>query len=344
MANYESDTPKIVVLGGGTGLSTIARGLKPEQPRVIVGMADNGKHTKEMRQLGIFATGDIRKNLIALADHDLLKLVFGFRYRTNSEDRHNEMSVGNIILGALQGINEDDKQKAINDAHELLRVSGRVIPASLEEHDIAIEEDGQVVYGEEETECYISKTKNPKVYLDPEVDAHPEAVEAIGRAGVIVFAPGSKVGSRMAPLLPRGMSDAIAASSAKKVFISNLVSANGQVEDVVDEVESISRTLGEDPFDYVLYNTLLPSKEVRERYYQDGMYPLTYSEKRLREIRATVIGDNFLVETTDVEGLGWHSDQPVLRHDFERVHALVMMFYYSHVLTGRVIEVKPTPT
>jgi uncharacterized cofD-like protein len=249
--------PKVVAIGGGTGLACVLTGLKEYSRDItaIVSMADDGGSSGKLRQeLGINPPGDVRKCLIALADEEpLMSELLDFRFPENELGGH---SFGNLFLTALTRIRTDFGE-AVREANRILSVRGQVLPSTLERVLlVATHEDDTKTTGQ----ALISKTQKRVKRLELRPDPEPIATDiakAIDEAELIVIGPGSLYTSVIPNLLIRGMSEALAESKAKKVFICNIMTYEGETRgyDLPDFLKAIDEhTFPHRVYDYVLVN------------------------------------------------------------------------------------------
>lgn len=215
--------PRIVCLGGGTGLSVVLRGLKLAgvHPTAIVTLTDDGGSSGRLRRdLGMPPPGDVRNCLVALADDEsVLAEVFQHRFDRGDLEGH---SVGNLVLAALTEV-AGSFEAAVALSSHVLAIAGSVLPATREKAVLVAEmEDGRVVAGE--TAVASERRAVRRLRLQPEApEAHPEALEAIERADLIVLGPGSLFTSTIPPLLVPGLAEAVRASRARRVYVANLL-------------------------------------------------------------------------------------------------------------------------
>ncbi len=249
--------PKVVAIGGGTGLACVLTGLKEHSRDItaIVSMADDGGSSGKLRQeLGINPPGDIRKCLIALADEEpLMSELLEFRFPENELGGHN---FGNLFLTALARI-RGDFGEGIREANRILSVRGQVLPSTLDRVLlVATHEDDTKTTGQ----ALISKTQKRIKKLELRPDPEPVATDiarAIEEAELIVIGPGSLYTSVIPNLLIRGMSEALARSKAKKVFICNIMTYEGETRgyNLPDFLKAIDdHTYPHRVYDYVLVN------------------------------------------------------------------------------------------
>ncbi|HYF52503.1 MAG TPA: gluconeogenesis factor YvcK family protein [Planctomycetota bacterium] len=252
-----SQGPKVVAIGGGTGLSCVLTGLKEHSRDItaIVSMADDGGSSGKLRhELGINPPGDVRKCLIALADEEpLMSELLEFRFPEHELGGHN---FGNLFLTALARI-RGDFGEGVREANRILSVRGQVLPATLDRVLlVATHEDDTKTTGQ----ALISKTqkriKRLELRPDPEPVA-PDIIRAIEEADLIVIGPGSLYTSVIPNLLIRGMSEALARSEARKVFVCNIMTYEGETRgyDLPDFLKAIDEhTYPHRVYDYVLVN------------------------------------------------------------------------------------------
>lgn len=260
--------PRVVAIGGGTGLSSLLRGLKKHTTRItaIVTVADDGGSSGKLRQeLGVLPPGDFRNCLAALADdEDLLTQLFQYRFGQNVVNGH---SFGNLFITALSGIT-GDFERALVESSRVLAVRGRIIPSTLENVTLCADLRGEGTQltasppGAErvvEGESQIPKSGLPieRVFLRPgRVRAYPGAVQTILAADLIIIGPGSLYTSVLPNLLVEDITQAIHASRAVKVYVCNVAVQPGETDgyDAAAHVAALERHIGPGLFDYVLAN------------------------------------------------------------------------------------------
>jgi len=254
---------RIVAIGGGTGLSSLLRGLKEYTTNLtaIVTVADDGGSSGRLRhELGVLPPGDIRNCLVALADSESMMTDL-FEYRFNEGDGLTGHSFGNLFLAAMSGI-AGDFDSAIKESSRVLNIKGRVLPSTLA--NVALEatlEDGTVVLGESN----ISKSKSPirSIRLVPEsCEPLDEAIEAILAADAIVLGPGSLYTSVMPNLLVPGIAEAVERSMALKVYVCNIMTQPGETDGLsaADHARALLNGTGKMLFDHVLVNIEQPQR------------------------------------------------------------------------------------
>jgi uncharacterized cofD-like protein len=307
--------PKIVVVGGGTGLSTLLRGIKEYTSNIgaIVTVADTGGSSGRLRQdFGILPPGDIRNCLVALADSEplLQKL---FQYRFGSQSALGGHSFGNLFITALSEVTKDFGQ-AIKESSKVLAIRGQVIPVTLENVNLEARlVDGIVIVGQDQ----IAHSPKPieEVYLKPK-DSRPtpEALEAISSADAILVGPGSLYTSIIPNLLVEGIVDQITKSKAMKVYICNVMTQPGETDNysASDHIVAIIKHIGRNLFDYVLVNTEVPIPALTHRYAKEDAFPVKVDEDRINQLGLKVIKEELL------------GKKDYLRHDPGKIALAIM--------------------
>lgn len=270
--------PRIVVMGGGTGLSVMLRGLKekPLDITAIVTVADDGGSSGILRsELQMPPPGDIRNVLTALADVEpLLYDMLNYRFTTGSGLAGH--SLGNLILAAMTDIS-GDFVTAVRELSRVFAVRGRVLPAA--QHAVILHaemEDGTIVTGESKIPEAGGKIK--RIFLEPEeVEPLPEAVEAILEADAILIGPGSLYTSIIPNLLVPKLAEAILANNeAIKIFVCNVMTQPGETDGyaVSDHLEAVYEHVGHHLFDYVIVNDGEIPEQVQDFYAEKGAKPV----------------------------------------------------------------------
>lgn len=263
--------PKIVALGGGTGLSTLLRGLKEYSDNItaIVSVADDGGSSGKLREAtGMLPPGDIRQCLVALSEEEGVTGQL-FQYRFSDQYGLGEHSFGNLFIAAMSDIAGSFEQGVV-ESSRVLAVRGRVIPSTLKQVTLAADlrvENGQNGHGWQrvlgESAIPAARHEIVRVFLEPEsVPAYPEAVKAILQADLIIVGPGSLFTSVLPNLLVPGIGAAIRASQARKVYVCNVATQPGETThfDVNAHVKALQRHVG-DLFTVVLANNhIIPSR------------------------------------------------------------------------------------
>ena len=251
--------PRIVVLGGGTGLSTLLRGLKEHTSNItaVVTVADDGGSSGRLREeLGIPAVGDIRNCIAALADAEpVMAKLLQYRFPGDESGSLGGHTIGNLLLAAMSSVQGDDFEEAVRQMNRVLAVRGQVVPATgrpVTLHARLL--DGREVVGQSEiARC----TAIDRVWLTPEgVAASEDAARAIAEAELIVIGPGSLYTSIMPSLLLPEIVDAVRASAAIRLYVCNVATQLGETQefDLADHVAALERHTSPGMIDVVLAN------------------------------------------------------------------------------------------
>lgn len=282
---------RVVAIGGGTGLSTLLRGLKKFDVDIsaIVAVTDEGGSSGILRrELKVPPPGDVRNNFIALSENEeLLEKIFNFRFKDGSLKGH---AVGNIILAALTMIT-GSLSMAIESLSELLAIRGKIFPVSNELVRLVAEmDDGSKIIGE--TNITSSGKRIKRVSLDRDVEAFPEAIMAIKEADVVILGPGSLYTSVIANLLVKGVKEALKESKADIIYVANLMTQPGETSGMKlsDHLEEIEKYL-ERKVDLIVANSGRPPKDVLKRYELEGYKMLQLD---LENIDREIIVGHFL--------------------------------------------------
>jgi uncharacterized cofD-like protein len=281
--------PRIVAIGGGTGLPNVLRGLRPllygsndregTPPRdrlvAVVATSDDGGSSGRLRaQFNVVPPGDIRNCLAALSDNHAL-IADIFQYRFGSGDGLNGHAIGNLVLTALADVT-NDFARAVEIAARVVGARGTVLPATSEMVTLVAEfEDGRVVSGE--TAIASGGGRIRRVSLLPErPQCVPDTCEAILRADVVVAGPGSLYTSILPPLLVPDLRRALYQTQATRILVANLMTEPGETDDytALDQVLAIERHLEAQLFDCVVYNTSPIPEPLAAAYRERGAKPV----------------------------------------------------------------------
>jgi len=292
----------IVCIGGGTGLSSLLRGIKlytyTEQPgheiinmekltAIVTVSDDGGSSGKLIDEFGVLPPGDIRNCLVALSEEDEMMAKL-FEYRFQSNGGLSGHSVGNLLLIALTQLNNGSFPKAIEEASRVLAVQGSILPATLDCTTLCAElKDGEIVKGESQIPERTNREPIKRVFLIPrennhipiakpvcdfKCSAHDEAVKAIEETDVIIIGPGSLYTSIMPNLVVKEIRDALATSDAMKIYVCNVMSEPGETDgySVSDHVQAILNHANLN-LDYVLVNKGIAPQEIIQQYVKEGL-------------------------------------------------------------------------
>ncbi len=301
--------PKVVAIGGGTGLSVILRGLKKYTKALtaIVTVGDDGGGSGLLRQdLGMLPPGDIRSCILALADDEnVMQELFNYRF---PQGRMQGQSFGNLFLAAMSGISHDFFD-AVRRTSDVLQIKGEVLPVTLAQMTLMARlENGLIIEGESAIPKAVLKHDSPicQLFLKPgHIQALCETVAAINQADLIILAPGSLYTSVIPNLLVDGVARALFDSRAKRFYVGNIMTQPGETcgFSQEDHIRAITSHLDEQegrPFDYVLAN--------------NGRLPVSIEEKYLKCDAATV-----KLEDTPLAGYTYiHDDFVTMENGYVR--------------------------
>ena len=236
--------PRIVAIGGGTGLSVLLRGLKEYTDNItaIVTVGDDGGSSGRLREeLGVLPPGDFRNCLVAMSDAESLVGEL-FQYRFDEGDCLKGHSFGNLFIAAMTGVTQSF-DRALVESSRVLAVHGRIVPATMANLRLSVKlKSGQVIHGE--SKVVEAQGGIERLMIDPpEAEAHPMAIEALKEAQLIVVGPGSLYTSILPNLMVKGITEAIRSSSATKVYVSNIATQEGETEgySVIDHHDALTR-------------------------------------------------------------------------------------------------------
>ncbi|EAX46509.1 protein of unknown function UPF0052 and CofD [Thermosinus carboxydivorans Nor1] len=292
--------PAIVVIGGGTGLSVLLRGIKSVTSNVtaIVTVADDGGSSGRIREdLGIIPPGDLRNCLVALADTEpLMEKLFQHRFGGAGDLAGH--SFGNLFLAAMTEV-LGDVELALKESSKVLKVRGQVLPASTTTIRLVAEmTDGTLVEGE--SQIPLAKKTIKRISIRPH-DAQPveAALEAIRDADVCILGPGSLYTSVMPNLLVQGIADALRQSEAVKIYICNVMTQPGETDGYTASrhVQAIFDHVGPGVIDYVVVNVQEVAESLQNTYARQGAYPVLADIEAIEAMGVKVIGANLISET-----------------------------------------------
>ena len=295
MKNERLHDLRIAVIGGGTGLSTMLRGLKKVSDSItaIVTVADDGGGSGMLRaDLGMPPPGDVRNCIQALANTEpIMEKLLAYRF---TEGSLKGQSFGNLFLAALNGMSATFDE-AVRRMSDVLAITGRVLPVTNENVYLAAEfTDGSEVVGESHIADFKKGTDKRirRVRLLPERPAAlPEALEAIKNAEMIVLGPGSLYTSIMPNLVTEGVAEAIAGSDAFRIYVLNVMTQDGETEGytAADHISALFSHTGCRLFDWCLANSRRIPEEVLERYSAEGAEPVRVDDEAVRALGVTVL-------------------------------------------------------
>ena len=322
--------PKVVAIGGGTGLSTMLRGLKSHTKNLtaIVTVADDGGGSGMLRQdLGMPPPGDIRHCMEALANAEpVMQQLLTYRFPEGSGNLTGQ-SFGNLILAALNGISGSFDQ-AVSKMSQVLAITGRVLPVT--NADVVLEatfENGTKIQGESKI-CDFKKAQDCRIqsiHLLPEHPAAlPEAIQAIQGADLILLGPGSLYTSVIPNLLVDGIADAVCASQCLKIYICNIMTQDGETEGMTasDHVKALLDHSGPGLIDICLCNSAPVRPGLVDRYREEDAVPIVVDKEAIEALGVELITRPLASETLNYA-----------RHSFARLSAAVMEIYQDRANT-----------
>ncbi|MEI7576177.1 MAG: uridine diphosphate-N-acetylglucosamine-binding protein YvcK [Armatimonadota bacterium] len=308
--------PRIVALGGGTGLSTLLRGWKQHSSNItaVVTVTDDGGSSGRLIQdKGMIPPGDIRNCLVALADAEKAMTDL-FQHRFKDSGSLSGHAMGNLLIAALVDQAQGDFERAINIASEVLAIRGQVMPSTLDHVGLKAMLEGDLeIRGE--TEIVAAGRRIKELRLSPDnVQPFLPSLEAIADADLICVGPGSVYTSVIPNLLIPGVASAMRESRAIKVYICNVMTQPGESDSfsASEHVGAILAQVKEKVFDYVVVNTGVPSQDALEKYRTVGQNLVDPDIDRIRAMGLRVISGNFM------------SESDVVRHDPVKVVSRLM--------------------
>lgn len=317
---YLSQGQRIVVIGGGTGLSTMLRGLKQYSSNLVAVVTvtdDGGSSGRLQREMGMLPPGDIRNCLVALADAEpLMTELFQYRFEETVQgfDGH---SFGNLLIAAMTRITGDFEQ-AVKETSNILAIRGRVLPSTLDEVQIQAElADGTLALGE--TNIVKAPQAIKHIMLQPSnVQPLEETLRSIELADCIVMGPGSVFTSVVPNLLVHGIPEAIRASDAAKIYVCNVMTQPGETDGftAADHVNAVVKHTEQKVFQYVLVNQERPSEQLLEKYGRQGQFFVEPDASRIREMGYRPITGDFISQTD------------VVRHDPDKLAEAILKIIY----------------
>ena len=306
--------PRIVAVGGGTGLSMLLSGAKniTNNLTAIVSVGDDGGSSGRLREeMGILPPGDIRHCITALADdEDLVNKLFKYRF-TNGEGLEGH-SFGNLFLTALYDIT-GDMVSAVRASSRVLSIRGRVLPATLDDMKLVAEmEDGRIIHGESTIPEAHGKIK--RLFTEPaNCKALPDVIQAIRDAELIILGPGSLYTSVIPNLLVKEISEEIIKSKAKKIYVCNIMTQPGETDNytVSEHLKALIQHAGSNKIvDAVLVNDYLPDN-LAGKYQEAGSYPVKLDVPEVKKLGIKIFAKKLIQDSR--EGLVRHSSTRVAR-------------------------------
>lgn len=312
---------KIVVIGGGAGLATVLKGLKDYSNHItaIVNTASGGNSEDVMtKEFGILPPNDIRQSLVALSSsEEKMQELMRYRFKTGTLKGQN---FANLLLIAMNDICDHNFAQAIQDTSEVLSVTGKVLPVTLDKVNIgAILKDGTRVVGEDNITDKVLERQSPieKIFLQPSsCEPAPGVIKSIKEADMIVIGPGSLYTGIIPNMLLKEVADTIKRSQALKIFVSNIMTEPGQTDhyNVSDLVNAIHEHIGKGVMDYCLVNESDIMPEYIRRYNEEGADLLELDKTAMKATGVQVVISD--LAATDEKGY--------IRHDARKLGKAIM--------------------
>jgi uncharacterized cofD-like protein len=311
--------PKITVIGGGTGLSTMLRGLKYYTSNItaVVTVADDGGGSGDLREdLGILPPGDIRNCILALADTEpIMEELLQYRFK---DGRLKNQSFGNLFLAAMDGISSNFED-AVSNMSSVLAVTGKVVPVTLENMVLKAKlKNGSIIEGESNIPSEAIKQDSPidHVFIEPaNAKAVQEAIKAIKEADAIILGPGSLYTSIIPNLLIKDIKEAVNAADGIKIYVSNIMTQPGESDKftVSDHLKALFKHSADGIADYVIVNTGKVEDRLKNIYLEEKSELVEIDVEQLDKMNINVIEADVIKVKKDL-----------IRHDPEKLAAVLV--------------------
>lgn len=326
----EIEGVKVVVIGGGTGSFMLLSGLKEYVRNItaLVNMADDGGSTGVLRdELGVLPAGDVRQCLVALSNTPRVRDLFNYRFSDGTFSGH---AFGNLFMAALEKMT-GNFHEAVDLASEILNITGKVVPMTLDNISLCLDDGETETKGEFEIAHRKFANKQPKLWLEPKAKLNLDAKKALEKADIVVVAPGNLYGSLAPALLVEGVGELLATIKAKVVYVSNLVTKPGQTDGfgVTDFANELERIAGTKFLDTVIYNTSKPSKELLKSYAEEGEFGVEVDESLLRSAHYSTAGANLLGDIFKPTAKKDFIKRTLIRHNPDAVARQVMKLVFA---------------
>lgn len=311
--------PKIVAIGGGTGLSTMLRGLKYYTSNItaIVTVADDGGGSGDLREdLGILPPGDIRNCILALSDTEpLMEDLLQYRFK---DGKLKNQSFGNLFLAAMDGLS-NNFEEAVQKMSSVLAVTGKVIPVTLDNVVLKAKlNNGVVVQGESNIPEAVIQYESPidRLFIVPEdAKALKEAVDAIMDADAIILGPGSLYTSVIPNILIKDIGSALGKTKALTIYVSNIMTQPGETDgfSVADHIRAINKHAGNKIVDYTVVNTEEIDSELQNKYMEKTSELVEIDEDKISQLNVGIAKGDFI-----------KIKNGFVRHDSEKLAAILV--------------------
>lgn len=321
--------PAITVVGGGTGLSTLLRGMKyiTNNCTAVVTVGDDGGSSGRLRrEMGILPPGDLRNCLVALADREpLMERVMQYRFKGNTPlAGHN---FGNLFIAAMAEA-EGGMEAGLAATSQILNVRGKVVPSTLRDIRLRAEmSDGSIVCGESEIPKVHKRIRT--MAMDPvDAQAADSAVEAILKADILILGPGSLYTSVIPNLLVKGIREAVLKSKAVKIYICNVMTQPGETDGygAYEHVQALIQHAGTQFLDYVIVNDQRVTEAQLLQYSEKGSMPVTPDINKIERLGIQVIPTRLI------------SNKDLVRHNPQKLAQVIISLVYRLRLFGKGIQ------
>ncbi|WP_181349645.1 YvcK family protein [Thalassobacillus sp. CUG 92003] len=307
--------PRVVVIGGGTGMPVLLRGLKylPIDLSAIVTVADDGGSSGKLRdEMEIPAPGDIRNVIAALSEAEPMLLDL-FQHRFKEGNGLSGHSMGNLLLAALASM-RGDFHHGIKEISRVLNVKGEILPIANHSMNLhAVMEDGSIVTGESNIPKANKRIK--RVYLSPNpVQPLPEAIQAINQADLVVVAPGSLYTSILPNIIIPEIGEALRHTRAKVTYVCNVMTQAGETAGYTagDHVQALHEHIGKGTIHSVIVHNLPIDQTMRRIYAEENSEPVLYDIERVQKMGIEIIEGDIIDPT-----------KTMLRHDTDKIAKLL---------------------
>lgn len=324
---------KVVAIGGGTGISTMLRGIKKyfDNLTAIITVADDGGGSGMIREdLNMLPPGDVRNCIMALADTEpIMEKLLNYRFESG---RLKGQSFGNLFLAAMCGISDGSFEKAVNKFSDVLAVKGRVLPVSEENINLGARlSDGSVVLGESSipTTVIHKGVKIDELFLTP-AKAKPlyECIQSIYNADYIILGPGSLYTSVIPNLLVEGIADAVKKSDAKVIYVCNIMTQPGETDDfsAFDHIEAIYRHTKSEFIDFCIANDEPLNDFLSAKYRLSHSFPVAVDDYKFYKHNIKLIKKNLLDVANNV-----------VRHNYNVLADTLAVLFYQIKNGGEIL-------
>ena len=322
---------KIVVLGGGTGMSTLLRGLKlfPVDITAVVSVSDDGKSTGRLRkEFNTIAVGDLRRVIVSLSEQEaLIDKFMNYRFDTTSDlDGH---TVGNLILTALSDI-EGNLSDGIESLSQIFKLRGRVLPLTEDYATLAaVMEDDSIVYGEHKVTGSPKAIK--KVFYKEKVETSKEVLSEVESADLIVLSMGSLYTSVIPNLINNDMKKALKKSKAKIMYVCNIMTEPGETDNYTasSHIRVLNKYLGKRKVDVIVINDGKINDDYIEKYRtKEEKDVVTFDKEAIKKLGVSIVHNNYV-----------DSSDGTIKHNIEKLSLDIFSYLINHAKKKYIIMI-----